>query len=48
MSVILLLLSNQILNDRLSQQCSELSTTLQSVAMENAKLISDHQTVLKV
>ncbi|XP_005145666.2 coiled-coil domain-containing protein 150 [Melopsittacus undulatus] len=37
----------QILNDRLSQQCSELSTTLQSVAMENAKLISDHQTVLK-
>ncbi|XP_010013646.1 PREDICTED: coiled-coil domain-containing protein 150 [Nestor notabilis] len=37
----------QVLNDRLSQQCSELSTTLQSVAMENAKLISDHQTVLK-
>ncbi|XP_062475779.1 LOW QUALITY PROTEIN: coiled-coil domain-containing protein 150 [Pezoporus occidentalis] len=37
----------QILNDHLSQQRSELSTTLQSVAMENAKLISDHQTVLK-
>ncbi|XP_009460621.1 PREDICTED: coiled-coil domain-containing protein 150 [Nipponia nippon] len=37
----------QVLNDHLSQQCSELSTTLQSVAMENAKLISDHQTVLK-
>ncbi|XP_035754958.1 coiled-coil domain-containing protein 150 [Egretta garzetta] len=37
----------QVLNDRLSQQCSELSTTLQSVAMENAKLISDHQTMLK-
>ncbi|KAM4669552.1 LOW QUALITY PROTEIN: coiled-coil domain-containing protein 150 [Amazona ochrocephala] len=37
----------QVLNDRLSQQCSELSTTLQSVAIENAKLISDHQTVLK-
>ncbi|NXO53644.1 CC150 protein, partial [Aramus guarauna] len=38
----------QVLNDHLSQQCSELSTTLQSVAMENAKLISDHQTMLKV
>ncbi|XP_010291514.1 PREDICTED: coiled-coil domain-containing protein 150 [Phaethon lepturus] len=37
----------QVLNDHLSQQCSELSTTLQSVAMENAKLISDHQTMLK-
>ncbi|XP_072731135.1 coiled-coil domain-containing protein 150 isoform X1 [Ciconia boyciana] len=37
----------QVLNDHLSQQCSELSTTLQSVAMENAKLISDHQTILK-
>lgn len=48
MFVILLLLSNQVLNDHLSQQCSELSTTLRSVAMENAKLISDHQTILKV
>ncbi|NXA27703.1 CC150 protein, partial [Ibidorhyncha struthersii] len=38
----------QVLNDHLSQQCSELSTALQSVAMENAKLISDHQTILKV
>ncbi|XP_010124336.1 PREDICTED: coiled-coil domain-containing protein 150 [Chlamydotis macqueenii] len=37
----------QVLNDHLSQQCSELSTTLQSVAMENAKLSSDHQTMLK-
>ncbi|KAM9548466.1 LOW QUALITY PROTEIN: coiled-coil domain-containing protein 150 [Guaruba guarouba] len=36
-----------VLNDHLSQECSELSATLQSVAMENAKLISDHQTVLK-
>ncbi|XP_069716853.1 coiled-coil domain-containing protein 150 isoform X2 [Phaenicophaeus curvirostris] len=36
----------QVLNDHLSQQCSELSTTLQSVAVEYAKLISD-QTVLK-
>ncbi|KAF1492079.1 hypothetical protein FQV08_0003596, partial [Pygoscelis antarcticus] len=37
----------QVLNDHLSQQCSELSTTLQSVAVENTKLISDHQTMLK-
>ncbi|XP_009979712.1 PREDICTED: coiled-coil domain-containing protein 150 [Tauraco erythrolophus] len=37
----------QVLNDHLSQQCSELSTTLQSVAMENAKLILDYQTMLK-
>ncbi|NXV47774.1 CC150 protein, partial [Uria aalge] len=37
----------QVLNDHLSQQCSELSTTLQSVAIENAKLVSDHQTMLK-
>ncbi|NXC73655.1 CC150 protein, partial [Anhinga anhinga] len=38
----------QVLNDHLSQQCSELSTTLQSLAMENAKLISDQKTMLKV
>ncbi|XP_010210575.1 PREDICTED: coiled-coil domain-containing protein 150, partial [Tinamus guttatus] len=37
----------QILNDHLSQQCSDLSTSLQSVAMENVKLISDHQAILK-
>ncbi|XP_013807611.2 coiled-coil domain-containing protein 150 isoform X1 [Apteryx mantelli] len=37
----------QVLNDHLSQQCSDLSTTLQSVAMENVKLISDHQAILK-
>ncbi|NWQ87021.1 CC150 protein, partial [Burhinus bistriatus] len=37
----------QVLNDHLSQQCSELSTTLQSVAMVNAKLVSDHQIMLK-
>ncbi|XP_040980373.1 coiled-coil domain-containing protein 150-like isoform X3 [Aquila chrysaetos chrysaetos] len=38
----------QVLNDHLSQQCSELSTVLQSVAMENAKLISDHETMPKL
>ncbi|XP_054064600.1 coiled-coil domain-containing protein 150 isoform X2 [Rissa tridactyla] len=37
----------QVLNDHLSQQCSELSTKLRSVATENAKLVSDHQTMLK-
>ncbi|XP_009888528.1 PREDICTED: coiled-coil domain-containing protein 150 [Charadrius vociferus] len=37
----------QVLNDHLSQQCLELTTALQNVAMENAKLISDHQTILK-
>ncbi|XP_068804360.1 coiled-coil domain-containing protein 150 isoform X1 [Struthio camelus] len=37
----------QVLNDHLSQQCSDLSTALQSVAMENVKLISDHQATLK-
>ncbi|XP_064371210.1 coiled-coil domain-containing protein 150 isoform X7 [Dromaius novaehollandiae] len=37
----------QVLNDHLSHQCSDLSTTLQSVAMENVKLISDHQAILK-
>ncbi|KAM9235763.1 coiled-coil domain-containing protein 150 [Leptosomus discolor] len=37
----------QVLNEHLSQQCSELSSTLRSVAMQNAKLISDHQTMLK-
>ncbi|XP_062434928.1 coiled-coil domain-containing protein 150 [Rhea pennata] len=37
----------QVLNDHLSQQCSDLSTMLQNVAMENVKLISDHQAVLK-
>ncbi|KAM6398654.1 coiled-coil domain-containing protein 150 [Pluvialis apricaria] len=37
----------QVLNDHLSQQCLELSTALQTVSMENAKLISNHQTILK-
>ncbi|KAM9284700.1 LOW QUALITY PROTEIN: coiled-coil domain-containing protein 150 [Cariama cristata] len=37
----------EVFNDHLSQQCSDLSTILQSLAMENAKFISDHQTMLK-
>ncbi|XP_025904016.1 coiled-coil domain-containing protein 150 [Nothoprocta perdicaria] len=37
----------QVLNDHLSQQCSDLSTTLQTVAMENVHLISHHQATLK-
>lgn len=47
-TLVILLLSNQVLNDHLSQQCSELSIMLQGVAMENAKLISDHETMPKV
>ncbi|XP_019347794.1 coiled-coil domain-containing protein 150 isoform X3 [Alligator mississippiensis] len=35
------------LNDQLNQQCSELSATLRSVSMENVKLVSDHQAMLK-
>ncbi|XP_074823909.1 coiled-coil domain-containing protein 150 isoform X5 [Natator depressus] len=37
----------QAINDQLNQQCSELSATLRRVSMENAKLISDHQAMLK-
>ncbi|KYO33663.1 coiled-coil domain-containing protein 150 isoform B [Alligator mississippiensis] len=38
----------QTLNDQLNQQCSELSATLRSVSMENVKLVSDHQAMLKL
>ncbi|XP_053133066.1 coiled-coil domain-containing protein 150 isoform X2 [Hemicordylus capensis] len=37
----------QVLNEQLDQQCAELNGTLQSVTMEKAKLISDHQAALK-
>ncbi|XP_073162363.1 coiled-coil domain-containing protein 150 isoform X7 [Lepidochelys kempii] len=37
----------QAINDQLNQQCSELSATLRRVSMENAKLFSDHQAMLK-
>ncbi|XP_061464144.1 coiled-coil domain-containing protein 150 [Rhineura floridana] len=38
----------QVLNEQLTQQCAELNGTLRKVTMENAQLISDHQTALKV
>ncbi|XP_066471588.1 coiled-coil domain-containing protein 150 [Tiliqua scincoides] len=37
----------QVLNEQLNQQCAHLNNSLRSVTMENAKLISDHQTTLK-
>ncbi|XP_070588222.1 coiled-coil domain-containing protein 150 isoform X2 [Erythrolamprus reginae] len=37
----------QKLNGQLAQQCTELSGALQIAAVENDKLISDHQTALK-
>lgn len=37
----------QVLNEELNQQCAQLNSCLQSVTMENAKLISDHQAALK-
>ncbi|KAH0621604.1 hypothetical protein JD844_023105 [Phrynosoma platyrhinos] len=38
----------KMLNEQLTQQCTELSGALQSVTMENAQLITQHQAVLKV
>ncbi|XP_037705361.1 coiled-coil domain-containing protein 150 isoform X2 [Choloepus didactylus] len=38
----------QVLNDQLTQKCSELSSMLQTVSMENARIIADHQAILKV
>ncbi|XP_043926438.1 coiled-coil domain-containing protein 150 [Protopterus annectens] len=37
----------QALNDQLDHQCKELSSTLRAATMENAKLISEHQSTLK-
>ncbi|MBZ3874409.1 Coiled-coil domain-containing protein 150 [Sciurus carolinensis] len=38
----------QISNDQLSRKCSELSSMLQNVTVENAKIIADHQAILQV
>ncbi|XP_006862077.1 PREDICTED: coiled-coil domain-containing protein 150 [Chrysochloris asiatica] len=35
------------LNDQLTSQCSELSSMLQTIRMENARIIADHQVLLK-
>ncbi|XP_040827843.1 coiled-coil domain-containing protein 150 isoform X1 [Ochotona curzoniae] len=38
----------QVLNDQLSRKCSELNIMLQTVSMENARIIADHQAILQV
>ncbi|XP_023073735.1 coiled-coil domain-containing protein 150 isoform X2 [Piliocolobus tephrosceles] len=38
----------QVLNDQLTKKCSELSCMLQTVTMEKARLIADHQAILQV
>ncbi|XP_007951336.2 coiled-coil domain-containing protein 150 [Orycteropus afer afer] len=37
----------QVLNDQLTSKCSELSSMLQTVSMENARIMADHQAILK-
>ncbi|XP_027721888.1 coiled-coil domain-containing protein 150 [Vombatus ursinus] len=37
----------QVLNDQLNKQCSDLNNKLQTVTMENVRLIADHQAILK-
>ncbi|XP_023588697.1 coiled-coil domain-containing protein 150 isoform X2 [Trichechus manatus latirostris] len=37
----------RVLNDQLTSKCSELSSMLQTVRMENARIIADHQAMLK-
>ncbi|XP_036010299.1 coiled-coil domain-containing protein 150 isoform X13 [Mus musculus] len=38
----------QVLNDQLSKKCSELTSMLQVVKMENSRIIAEHQAILKV
>ncbi|XP_062045447.1 coiled-coil domain-containing protein 150 isoform X3 [Lepus europaeus] len=38
----------QVLNDQLTRKCSELNSMLQTVSMENARIIADHQAILQV
>ncbi|XP_031223353.1 coiled-coil domain-containing protein 150 isoform X3 [Mastomys coucha] len=38
----------QVLNDQLSKKCSELTSMLQVVKMENSKIIAEHHAILKV
>ncbi|XP_054197443.1 coiled-coil domain-containing protein 150 isoform X2 [Homo sapiens] len=39
---------NKVLNDQLTKKCSELSCMLQTVTMEKARIIADHQAILQV
>ncbi|XP_074255428.1 coiled-coil domain-containing protein 150 isoform X3 [Saimiri boliviensis] len=38
----------QVLNDQLTKKCSELSCMLQTVGMEKARIIAEHQAILQV
>ncbi|XP_054555935.1 coiled-coil domain-containing protein 150 isoform X2 [Talpa occidentalis] len=38
----------QVLNDQLTKKCTELNSMLQTVKMENARIIADHQAILQV
>ncbi|XP_062930950.1 coiled-coil domain-containing protein 150 isoform X1 [Cynocephalus volans] len=38
----------QVLNDQLTKKCSELNCMLQTVSMEKARIIADHQVILQV
>ncbi|XP_052047793.1 coiled-coil domain-containing protein 150 [Apodemus sylvaticus] len=38
----------QVLNDQLSKKCSELTSMLQVVKMENSRIIAEHHAILKV
>jgi len=39
---------SQVLNDKLEVQCSELSTALHSLTLENTRLQTEHQNNVKV
>ncbi|XP_019693965.2 coiled-coil domain-containing protein 150 isoform X6 [Felis catus] len=38
----------QVSNDQLTRRCSELHSMLETVSMENARIISDHQAILQI
>ncbi|XP_028336200.1 coiled-coil domain-containing protein 150 [Physeter macrocephalus] len=37
----------QVLNDQLTRKCSELNRMLQTVRMQNTRIIADHQVILQ-
>ncbi|XP_059024512.1 coiled-coil domain-containing protein 150 isoform X3 [Mustela lutreola] len=39
---------NKVSNDQLTRKCSELNSMLETVSMENARIIADHQAILQV
>nr|XP_031533918.1 coiled-coil domain-containing protein 150 isoform X3 [Vicugna pacos] len=38
---------NKVVNDQLTRKCSELNSMLQTVRMENTRIIADHQAILQ-